>query len=388
VSFEPEKFFIGVIDLFSIFVPGGLLVLLGKDWVATALHRPTLKLEGTESWMLFLFLAYLLGHIVFLVGAALDEPYDWFRKCCYAGQVGRLAKGKKLSPSWLRGMADWVFGDNADQSLMQAVRIKSRALSRLSIPNSINTFQWCKARLSKEHQEGLAAVQRFEADSKFFRSFVVVLVALGAMYVAQRDWRAAIVCAALLLPTLWRYTDQRFKSTQQAYWFVITLETLEKEVGAHEPPEPGQKELTHAGGIVFRSRGSVAEYLLVEENDDRTRWVLPKGHIEPGENPREAAVREVQEETGNWASIVDCFKDVPFDSGDRSFVRFFRMELVNENKKEPPPGERRSKWLANADLAKQELYAETKKMLEEVEPLPERSPRRKWVKRWRWLERV
>ena len=33
-------------------------------------------------------------------------------------------------------------------------------------------------------------------------------------------------------------------------------------------------------------------------------WVLPKGHIEPGETPEAAAVREVQEEAGVRAAVV------------------------------------------------------------------------------------
>ena len=370
MSLEPEKFFIGVIDLFSIFVPGGLLVLLGKDWTAGVLHRPALELNGTESWMMFLFLAYLLGHIVFLVGAVLDTLYDLLRKCHYVGQVERLAKGCGLSNAIFRWIAKRLFGKDADQSLMQAVQIKARALSRFSVSESISTFQWCKARLSKQHPSGLAAVQRFEADSKFFRSFVVVLVALGLMYTAQRDWRAAVVCAVLLLPTLWRYADQRFKATRQAYWFVITLETLEKETDPQEKSRPKPNELTHAGGIVFHGPGSLMEFLLVQENKNRARWVLPKGHIEPGENPREAAVREVEEETGKWARIVNWVEDSKFgDERNPLPVRLFRMEFLADSRKEAPPGERQSKWWAKAELEKEKLYPETWALLQKIEPL-------------------
>src|SRR5437763_14866929 len=34
------------------------------------------------------------------------------------------------------------------------------------------------------------------------------------------------------------------------------------------------------------------------------RWMLPGGHVEPHENPAEAALREVQEETGLAAGLV------------------------------------------------------------------------------------
>ncbi len=39
-------------------------------------------------------------------------------------------------------------------------------------------------------------------------------------------------------------------------------------------------------------------HCLALRRADRDEWVFPKGHIEEGERPEEAAIREVQEETG------------------------------------------------------------------------------------------
>jgi 8-oxo-dGTP pyrophosphatase MutT (NUDIX family) len=55
---------------------------------------------------------------------------------------------------------------------------------------------------------------------------------------------------------------------------------------------------THAGGIVVRRTTDGPEYLLVRTRSDSVEWVFPKGHIEAGETPAEAAVREVAEEAG------------------------------------------------------------------------------------------
>lgn len=54
---------------------------------------------------------------------------------------------------------------------------------------------------------------------------------------------------------------------------------------------------TTSGGIVFRrdKKGGV-EILLAQDAKDR--WTIPKGHIEPGETPRQTAQREITEETG------------------------------------------------------------------------------------------
>lgn len=52
------------------------------------------------------------------------------------------------------------------------------------------------------------------------------------------------------------------------------------------------KRVEAAGGWVVNERG---EWLLIYRGG---RWDLPKGHVERGETPAEAAVREVEEETG------------------------------------------------------------------------------------------
>ena len=53
-----------------------------------------------------------------------------------------------------------------------------------------------------------------------------------------------------------------------------------------------------AGGLVRRrNQSGVVEIVLVHRPayDD---WAFPKGKLDPGESEREAALREVQEETG------------------------------------------------------------------------------------------
>lgn len=54
---------------------------------------------------------------------------------------------------------------------------------------------------------------------------------------------------------------------------------------------------TSAGGVVYRmGEDGAPRFLLIR--DPYENWGLPKGHLEGRETPREAAVREVREETG------------------------------------------------------------------------------------------
>lgn len=56
------------------------------------------------------------------------------------------------------------------------------------------------------------------------------------------------------------------------------------------------REETSAGGVVFRMSEGKPLYLLIR--DSYKNWGFPKGHLESGEQPDAAALREVSEETG------------------------------------------------------------------------------------------
>jgi 8-oxo-dGTP pyrophosphatase MutT (NUDIX family) len=51
-----------------------------------------------------------------------------------------------------------------------------------------------------------------------------------------------------------------------------------------------------SGGVVARHMDGTVHVLLIR--DPNGKWGLPKGHVENGESSREAALREVREETG------------------------------------------------------------------------------------------
>src|SRR5215207_5256412 len=367
MNFEPQKFFIGLVDLFSILMPGALLAYLSKDWAGPLLPGELdSRLDGAEAWLVFLFASYLLGHIAFLIGSLSDKPYDRFRKCTYLGQIQGLAEGEPLRSQRMRAIVGWLFGGSADAALMQAVRIKSRALRPLFAENAINAYQWCKVRLSKDHPEGLVAVQRFEADSKFFRSFVVVLALLALIFAWQDRPILSAACVVFLLPALWRYVDQRFKATQQAYWYVITLEGMKGPSALDSTPTRRPDGLTHAGGVVFCQNGFSDEYLLVQASKDRNQWVLPKGHIEPGEDPKETAVREVKEETGHWARIVWWLGDSRLGTdANTSVVRFYLMELVEQGENWPAEN-REQQWLPLPEAKQRASFDETEGLLEKA----------------------
>jgi 8-oxo-dGTP pyrophosphatase MutT (NUDIX family) len=62
------------------------------------------------------------------------------------------------------------------------------------------------------------------------------------------------------------------------------------------------REETSAGGIVFRMERGRPRYLLIR--DSYHNWGFPKGHLEAGEAPETAALREVGEETGLRSLVI------------------------------------------------------------------------------------
>lgn len=74
MNFEPQKFFIGLMDISSILLLGALLTYLLMGEVGPVLlGERYAKLAGADAWAAFLFASYPFGHLVFLLGSWLDE---------------------------------------------------------------------------------------------------------------------------------------------------------------------------------------------------------------------------------------------------------------------------------------------------------------------------
>jgi 8-oxo-dGTP diphosphatase len=111
--------------------------------------------------------------------------------------------------------------------------------------------------------------------------------------------------------------------------------------------QPAGKPPTHAGGVVVRRDGAALRYLVVTSKTESRSWVLPKGRIEPGESPSQAAIREVLEEAGVDASVRELLDTIEF-VGRKGPVRaeFFLMELVRDGASSE---DRDKKWLELAE---------------------------------------
>ncbi|HEX2066469.1 MAG TPA: NUDIX domain-containing protein [Candidatus Thermoplasmatota archaeon] len=89
--------------------------------------------------------------------------------------------------------------------------------------------------------------------------------------------------------------------------------------------------LTHAGAVALRRGPGGPEVLLVRPLSGAQEWLLPKGHIDPGESPEQAAVRELREEAGVEARLLGPAGDLAFrQKGDLAVCRFFAALAVRE----------------------------------------------------------
>lgn len=95
---------------------------------------------------------------------------------------------------------------------------------------------------------------------------------------------------------------------------------------------------TSAGGVVFRWFESEPRFLLIR--DPYRNWGLPKGHIEGGESPEEAALREVGEETGLLLlEVVTQLPTIDWYFRDRGTLihKFCHFFLLESAQGEPVP---------------------------------------------------
>lgn len=140
---------------------------------------------------------------------------------------------------------------------------------------------------------------------------------------------------------------------------------------------PFQPNEVSAGGVVVRRSGGGPEVCLIS---DGRHWGLPKGNVEHGETPAEAALREISEETGIERAALAVVAELPAseyvyrrrDTGRLIFKRVHQYLVTAPAGAElhPQPSEiDAAAWLSFDDALQRASFDDTKRALQEARRL-------------------
>jgi ADP-ribose pyrophosphatase YjhB (NUDIX family) len=139
-------------------------------------------------------------------------------------------------------------------------------------------------------------------------------------------------------------------------------------------PRLARVDETSAGGLVVDRENRRAALIARHDRRGKLVWSLPKGHVEPGETPEDAAVREVEEETGIRGRVI-----APLGTIDFWFVAEQRRvhKTVHHYLLEAECGELSDAdvevdqvaWVPLDEVAARLAYADERRLLEKVDGL-------------------
>jgi 8-oxo-dGTP pyrophosphatase MutT (NUDIX family) len=116
-----------------------------------------------------------------------------------------------------------------------------------------------------------------------------------------------------------------------------------------------------AGGVVVRDGACVVIVPTRRDANGSRVLALPKGHPEEGESASDAALREVREEAGVEARLVEKLGDVRYwymRGGRRiaKVVSFFLLEYLSGEVDDHDREVEHARWLALEDAARELTY--------------------------------
>ncbi|MGH8868711.1 MAG: NUDIX hydrolase [Actinomycetes bacterium] len=129
-------------------------------------------------------------------------------------------------------------------------------------------------------------------------------------------------------------------------------------------------EETSAGGLVVDRSGGAPQAALIARLDRRGRlvWSLPKGHVEAGESAEDAAIREVQEETGILGRVLAPLGTIDFtflaeDRRVHKTVHHFLLEAAGGELSDTDVEVVKVAWVPLAQIGSRLAYADERRLV-------------------------
>jgi 8-oxo-dGTP pyrophosphatase MutT (NUDIX family) len=120
--------------------------------------------------------------------------------------------------------------------------------------------------------------------------------------------------------------------------------------------------IKQSGAIVVRLDAKEPRVLLVTAKRNPGNWIFPKGHIEKGETPEVAALREAKEEAGVVGKVIGPAGILEYRFlGVKARVEYFLAELMREAG--PPEDGRQKMWCGLEEALEHLSYKNTRKLL-------------------------
>ena len=126
------------------------------------------------------------------------------------------------------------------------------------------------------------------------------------------------------------------------------------------------KRIFSAGGIVIK-QDEDGPRILVTQHSKHKGWDFPKGHREIYESEEQTALREVEEETGVKAEIIERVGETKYfyyEEGERVLktVVFYLMKYIGEGEATTAFEVSGTKWLPIDEVKDQLTFKDTKEL--------------------------
>jgi len=169
MTFQPSNFYISIVDLFAVLLPGSC----GLIFTIYQLHINNHEMISIEQILnkyefiigfLFLLVSYFIGHIIHQIGSLVDDLiYDPYKDLFYPKKK-RLDKVKEIR--------ERVYKHDIRKS------------------NLKSTFEWSMLKIQSDETAVYNDVEKAMAESKFFRGLFVVAFLIIVFQIVEKSSRA------------------------------------------------------------------------------------------------------------------------------------------------------------------------------------------------------